>query len=126
MGRRGLTLLEVMVALVILSVIGLGYLELFRQSHRVAGDSHLWSRAVEYAEDAMERAKLEGPATLQQVTEELPGGFRRRVSAQPWLPGLVAVEVTVALPGSGRLDLRRLLQTESPLPRGTSLETTDE
>src|SRR4051795_11629512 len=59
-GRRGLTLLEVMVALMILSLVGLSYLQLFHQSHRIVGDSRQWTQAVEYAEDGMERAKLEG------------------------------------------------------------------
>jgi prepilin-type N-terminal cleavage/methylation domain-containing protein len=123
--RRGLTLLEVMVALMILGLVGLSYLQLFHQSHRIVGDSRQWSKAVEYAEDAMERAKLEGAST-ESRSEDLPGGFKRHVATQPWRAGLVLVEVTVSLPGDARFDLRRLLQTEPPLARGTALETSDE
>jgi prepilin-type N-terminal cleavage/methylation domain-containing protein len=125
-GRRGLTLLEVMVALMILGLVGLSYLQLFHQSHRVVGDSRQWSQAVEYAEDAMERAKLEGASTEPRAEDLLPGGFRRQVTTQAWRPGLVLVEVTVSLPGNARFELRRLLQTEPPLARGTALETSDE
>lgn len=122
---RGLTLLEVLVALVILGLVGLSYLELFHQSHRVVGDSRQWSQAIEYAEDAMERVKFEGPAA-QPVVEDLPGGFRRQISVRPWQPGLTVVEVTVSIPGNARFDLHRLLLKEPPISRGTSTETTDE
>jgi prepilin-type N-terminal cleavage/methylation domain-containing protein len=125
-GRRGLTLLEVMVALMILGLVGLSYLQLFHQSHRIVGDSRQWSKAVEYAEDAMERAKLEGASTEPRAEELLPGGFKRQVATQPWRAGLVLVEVTVSLPGNARFDLRRLMQTEPPLARGTALEASDE
>src|SRR3954452_7902008 len=124
-GRRGLTLLEVMVALMILTLVGLSYLQLFHQSHRIVGDSRQWSRAVEYAEDGMERAKLEG-GTAEARSEDLPGGFKREVATQPWLTGLRLVEVTVFLPGNARFELRRLLQTEPPLARGSAMETSEE
>jgi prepilin-type N-terminal cleavage/methylation domain-containing protein len=121
--ERGVALLEVLVALVVLGLVGLSYLELFHQSHRLVGDSQEWSKAVEYAEDAMEGIKLRG-GDAQLAAEDLPGGFRREISSRPWLPGLLAVEVTVSLPGGGRFDLDRLLLLEPPLARSTSL--TDE
>jgi prepilin-type N-terminal cleavage/methylation domain-containing protein len=124
-GERGLTLLEVVVALMIFSLVGLSYLELFHQSHRVVGDSRQWSRATGYAEDAMERVKIEGAPT-QPVVEDLPDGFKREISTRPWQPGLTAVDVTVWLPGNARFDLHRLLLKEPPIARGTSMESTDE
>lgn len=114
-----MTLLEVMLALVILSLVGLGYLELLHQSHRLIGDSRRWSQAVGYAEDAMEGVKLRG-APRHPVVDDLPGGFRRQVSAGLWRPGLTAVKVTVTMPGGGQFDLNRLVTVEPPLPRGTS------
>ncbi|MEA2725284.1 MAG: ral secretion pathway protein [Gemmatimonadales bacterium] len=119
--NRGLTLLEVMVALVILGLVGLSYLELFSQSHRVVGSSRQWSMAVEYAEDAVEDIKLRG-VPANPVQEHLPGGYVRRISATTWRPGLTAVEVTVELPGGARFDVERLVQLEPSLPRGTSAE----
>src|SRR5207245_2817862 len=64
-----------------------------------------WSHAVEYAEDAIERAKLGGPSLLGTPAESLPGGFRREIVRRPWQPGLTLVTVTVLLPGRGRFDL---------------------
>jgi type II secretory pathway pseudopilin PulG len=119
-----MTLLEVMLALVILSLVGLGYLELLHQTHRLIGDSRRWSQAVGYAEAAMEGVKLRGAPTYP-VTDDLPGGFRRQVSATPWRPGLIAVEVTVTLPGGGTFDLDRLITGEPPLARGTSTQEED-
>jgi len=110
---RGLTLLEVMVALVVLSLVALAYLQLFQGSHRLVGAAQEWSQAVEYAEDAIERAKLGGPSVLETPAESLPGGFRREVTSRPWQPGLTRVTVTVFLPGSGRFELDWLTR-ESP------------
>ena len=70
--QRGLTLLEVMVALVILSLVALGYLQLFHGSHRLVGAAREWSQAVEYAQDAMERVKLGGPNVLGMPAESWP------------------------------------------------------
>jgi prepilin-type N-terminal cleavage/methylation domain-containing protein len=116
---RGLTLLEVLVALVILSLVGLSYLELFHQSHRIADDSRKWSIAVGYAEDAIERVKLQG-VPAHPVLEDLPAGFKRQISARLWRPGLTVVEVSVTLPGGGQFDLDRLLQLEPTIARGTT------
>ena len=115
---RGMTLLEVLVALVILSLVGVGYLELLRQSHRITNDSRQWLTAVGYAEDAMEQVKLQGIPT-QAVVEKLPGGFKRQVSADLWRPGLKAVLVTVSLPGGAQFNLGRLVQLEPTIARGT-------
>jgi prepilin-type N-terminal cleavage/methylation domain-containing protein len=116
---RGLTLLEVLVALVILSLVGLAYLDLFHQSHRITADSRQWSAAVGYAEDAMERVKLQG-VPAQPTVDDLPAGFKRQISARLWKPGLTVVEVTVALPGGGKFDLDRLVQLEPTIARGTT------
>jgi prepilin-type N-terminal cleavage/methylation domain-containing protein len=119
-----MTLLEVMLALVILGLVGLGYLQLLHQSHRLINDSRGWSQAVGYAEDAMEGVKLRGAPT-HPVLDNLPGGFRRQVTAALWRPGLTAVKVTVTLPGGGQFDLNRLIPVEPPLARGSSSSEED-
>ena len=95
--RRGLTLLEVLVALLILSVVVAGYLELFHGSHLLLSRSRLWSQAIAYAADGMEQAKL---GETQPVS--LPGGFQRQVAVTD------VITVTVLLPDVARFELRRL------------------
>jgi prepilin-type N-terminal cleavage/methylation domain-containing protein len=111
--RRGLTLLEVLVALVILSLVVVGCLQLFSGSLGSAAAAGTWSQAVVYAEDAMEAAKLGPTGPRPTAVEALPGGFRRRVTVRPWSAGIVRVTVTVAFPGGGQFDLDRL----TPLPK---------
>lgn len=114
---RGMTLLEVLVALVVLSLVALSYLEVFHGSHALVASSREWSQAIAYAEDAMERTKL-GSAQAS-APDGLPGGFRRQVTTRPWQPGLTLVTVTVFLPGEGRLDLNRLARVDATPAGGT-------
>jgi prepilin-type N-terminal cleavage/methylation domain-containing protein len=108
--RRGLTLLETMVALVILGLVVLGYLELFGTTVRAAGGAETWSQAIAYAEDGMERIKLDPGDAVSRGEETLPGGFGRRANAQPWQNGLQHVTVIVTLPGGGEFALSRLVE----------------
>jgi len=109
--QRGLTLLEVLVALVVLGLVALAYLEVFHGSHALVASSHEWSQAIAYAEDAMERTKL--GSAQPSGPEALPGGFRRQVTIRPWQPGLTLLTVTVFLPGEGRFDLDRLARVDA-------------
>src|SRR2546430_17067284 len=59
--ERGLTLLEVMVALVVLSLVALGYLRLFQGSHRLVAAARGWAQAGGDAEDARGGGKPGGP-----------------------------------------------------------------
>jgi prepilin-type N-terminal cleavage/methylation domain-containing protein len=101
--RRGLTLLEVLVALLILSLVVAGYLELFHGSHVLLARSRMWSQAIAYAADGMEQVKV----GAEPVTY-LPGGFRRQVTSRPWSAGLQLITVTVILPNGARFNLERL------------------
>lgn len=106
MKRDGLTLLETMVALVILGLVVVGFLEVFQGSTRLARDSETWTVAVAYAEDAMETVKMGNELTR----EALPGGFERQVESRPWREGIRRVTVVVVLPGGGRVALDRLIE----------------
>jgi prepilin-type N-terminal cleavage/methylation domain-containing protein len=107
--RRGLTLLEVLVALVVLTLVGVSYMQLFTESHHVVNASTQWSAAVTYAQDAMEHARL--PGAHAEVS--LPSGFRRYVSRRPWRAGYTLVTVTVTLPNGARYDLNRLTRFDT-------------
>lgn len=111
-GDRGLALLEVLVSLVLLSLAGLGFLQLLQGSHRLFAHSRGWSEAAAYAADGMERAKLALPPLPADAEQELPGGLRRRITGALWQPGLAVVKVTVALPVRGRLDVYRLVRVD--------------
>ena len=113
MRRDGLTLLETMVALVILGLVVLGFLAVFQGSARLAADSETWSQAVAYAADAMEAVKIgAGRAGAAGVAarEALPGGFERQIESQAWREGVRLVTVSVLLPGGGRVTLHRLVE----------------
>jgi prepilin-type N-terminal cleavage/methylation domain-containing protein len=108
-GRAGLTLLETMVALVILGLVMVGYLEVFTASVRGTREAEVWSRAVAYAEDAMEAVKIE-PAALPVGRQPLGDGFERSVEIRPWDASLRLVTVVVYLPEGGSFRLSRLFE----------------
>jgi type II secretory pathway pseudopilin PulG len=96
------TLLETLVALVVLGLAGVGFLETFQATSRSAGDAEAWVAAVARAEAAMEETKLgTGPTDAAAV------------DVQPWpgAPGVDLVTVTVALPDGGAFVLRRLVRS---------------
>lgn len=106
--RGGVTLLEVMVALVILGLVVLGYLELFGGTLRLATDASEWSRAVTFAESTMEEIKI-APATVgeHEQPDQPANGYRRWVTRNDWRDGMALVTVTVTMPGGGRLEISR-------------------
>ncbi len=104
-----MTLLESMVALVVLGLAGVGFLEVFQGSARSTGDASTWIQAVAFAEASMEESKLGGPVP-GAGDASLPGGFTRAIDVRPWLGArdVELVTVTVTMPGGGAFVLRRL------------------
>lgn len=105
-----MTLLETMVALVILGIAVVGYLELFGATVRTSRSTTEWTQAVTYAEQEMELAKLNLASALSSGRDSLEGGFRRQVTARTWSGGLQLVTVTVSLPAGGAFTLNRLFE----------------
>jgi prepilin-type N-terminal cleavage/methylation domain-containing protein len=138
---RGFTLLEAMIALVILGLVGTASLALFGAASRSAGRAEEWARGVAYAEAAMEEAKLDWddaaerararaggvPEPLTAVpsavgpgrTDSLPGGFSRTVDVAGRAPGLRLIVVTVGMPSGARFRLSRLVPAFDPAPGGS-------
>jgi prepilin-type N-terminal cleavage/methylation domain-containing protein len=111
MNRRGLTLLETMIALVILSMVGVAFLGLFTQATRTANDLEVWSTAVSLAESGMELAVVDVGMPLP-ATEALPDGFTRTTTLRPWTGGTSLLTVTVAFPDGREFALRRLVASD--------------
>jgi hypothetical protein len=109
-----MTLLEVMVAFVILGLVIAGYLRLLQGGQALIFASRTWTDVVAAAQDGMERAKLAPDSAGSQPDEALPGGLRRRTTVEPWRPGLALVTVTIAMPGQGRFSVSRLARVFRP------------
>ncbi len=108
--RSGMTLLEVMVALIVLTLVGAGYFELVAQSHRLSGSTVAWSSSVLDAQDALESAKLGAPDPAQGAPVRLPDGSLRRVLRRPWAPGFTRVTVEITSPEGQRIEVDRLVR----------------
>ena len=125
-----MTLLETLVALVILGLAGVAFLGLFSQSARLSQETSSWSRAVTRGRNAMAALQAE-PSLLRSPPERRPaaagparaadGSARGDAEAgpvtwtvRPWrTPGVVLVTVRVPLPREGSYRLSRLF----PAPR---------
>ena len=103
-----MTLLEALVALVILAISVVGYLDVFRSSAAGVRDADEWTRTVAVAESAMEAATL-GDARQAQGAVPVPAtGFRQRLEVRPWRAGVHELIVTVTSPRGATFTLRRL------------------
>ena len=109
MNQRGLTLLETMIALVILGTAGVALLGLFTQVTRTASDLETWSRAISYTESGMELAVVDAQGAARRSPEPLPDGFSRTTTVQSWTAGTSLLTVTVEFPDGRQFALRRLV-----------------
>jgi type II secretory pathway pseudopilin PulG len=101
------TLLEALVALVILGLTATGFLESFRAGSRTAREAVEWSTAVAAAEATLEGALLDAPPADSLAR------WRPRVTTEPWEGAPRAVDVvaaTVTLPDGAEFTLRRLVR----------------
>jgi prepilin-type N-terminal cleavage/methylation domain-containing protein len=109
--RSGLTLLEVMVALVILGIVATGFLETFAGALRSTADARTMAQALVYANDGIEAVKIGGLTTDLGTEAVLGSGFRRMMKVQPWSRGVQRATVIVTWPNGGRLELDRLVSS---------------
>ena len=107
-----MTLLESLVALVIVGLTAVGFLELFQGTSRSSRDADVWLQAVAYAESTMESSKIEDPRSVDDAPP--PAGLARRIDVRPWPGGhgIDQVTVTVTLPGGGAFVLHRLARAQ--------------
>jgi prepilin-type N-terminal cleavage/methylation domain-containing protein len=109
--RTGLTLLEVMLALVILGLVVTGFLETFAGAIRTSAGARTWAQALVYAEEGQEFLKIEGIARAAGPEMPLGAGFSRRIAVRPWRENVGRATVTITLPDGARFELERLVQT---------------
>ena len=108
-----MSLLEALVALVVLGLTGVGFLGAFQGASRSARNAAEWTTAVAYAESGVEEAALGAPAR-GGAADDAPAGYRREVAVRPWRGAVDEVAVTVTLPSGARLTLRRLVARRAP------------
>ncbi len=103
-----MTLLETIVAMVVLGLAAVGFLELFQRVSATTRDTVAWTHAVQVAEERMERAVV--GETLAGV--DTVDGMRTVVRVTPWRAGIreIEVQVTLPAPGAAQVELRRLVR----------------
>jgi type II secretory pathway pseudopilin PulG len=107
-----MTLLEGVVALVVLSLSALGFLDVFRAGASTASRAASTSQVVAAAEAGIEAASLGDAAQAQEALPGLEGSMARQVAARPWgsAPGVTEVIVIVTPPGGAPFEVRRLVR----------------
>ena len=103
-----MTLLETMVALVILGLAAVGFLELFQGGARSTRDAEAWTRAVAFAESGMEAALIGGDVRREAEGQSHFRDLSRRIDATPWRSGVEEIRVTVTGLNGTVFTLRRL------------------
>lgn len=112
-----MTLLEGAIALVILGLSALGFLDVFRSGASTAARARDVGAVVAMAESAMEAASL-GDAVIAQEALDAPDTLvARRVEARPWgdLPGVTELVVVVTPRDGAPFELRRLVRAPGPM-----------
>jgi len=104
------TLLEAVVALVILGLVATGCLELFEGAARNSRQAGQWTTGVEYAEAAMEAEKL-APGLEDENPDLRRAGFTRKIRRSFVAVGMEDVSITVTLPEGQSFELHRLIAT---------------
>lgn len=109
-----MTLLEGLVALVILGLTAVGYLDVFQSGARSVQSAAEWSRAVAIAESAMEAAALGDALQAQEALGAPDARYSRQVVVRPWRGALSEVTVRVTSPRGSTFELRRLVRHHRP------------
>jgi Tfp pilus assembly protein PilV len=89
-----MTLLESLVALVVLGLSAVGFLELFQRVTRQTADTAAWTRSVAMADAVLERAAA-GDASALRSGVDSTDEWRVIVGVRPIPAGLREVTVTV-------------------------------
>ncbi len=105
-----MTLLESVVALVILGLAATGFLEIFQQTARDTREAAAWSSAVSYAEEGIEAAKIGPGAVAGAQRESAPPHLQRRIEIAPWRGRIADLVVTVTFDDGRHFIIHRLVE----------------
>lgn len=107
-----MTLLEGVVALVVLGLSAMGFLDVFRSGASTAAHARDVARTVAIAESAMESAALGDLALAQNALGVQDPGISRHIVARAWAgaPGVTEVVVVVTPREGAPFELRRLVR----------------
>ncbi|MCU0624788.1 MAG: hypothetical protein MUF53_13135 [Gemmatimonadaceae bacterium] len=101
-----MTLLESLVALVVLGLSAVGFLDLFQAvSARTAATAGR-AQVLAIAESTMERVLVDAAAPVGALPDS--AGVQRRIEVRPHATGLREIVVTVEAATGGRMALHRL------------------
>lgn len=106
-----MTLLEAMIAFVLLSVVGVVCLDQSRGASQLQASSAEWSRAVLRGERAMADAMANGAPGASD--ERTLADADVRVVRRPWRGRVDAIDVMVPLPNGATYTLTRLVAREA-------------
>jgi type II secretory pathway pseudopilin PulG len=102
-----MTMLEALVALVILGASAAGFLGVFQSGARSMQSAAEWNRATAVAESVLEeavRAKSSGEAA------DFPADGMARIDERPWSANVDEVTVRILLPDGRSLTVHRLVR----------------
>ena len=105
-----MTLLEAIVAFVILSVVGVACLDQSRGAAQLQVTSAEWTRAVARGESALTESIAGMPLHADEVSARTT---RVRVERRRWRAGLDRIDVTVLLANGATYELSRLTPSRS-------------
>ncbi len=104
-----MTLLESVIALVILSLSAIGALEVFQETNRSVEDARAWTVAISYAEQGIEAAKNGSAVLREAMAMPLAPGYSRKIITTPAQLGLTDVAIVVGLPSGAAFTIHRLV-----------------
>lgn len=111
-----MTLLEALVALLILGLSAVGYLDVFQGGANAVVAAEDWTRAVAVADAALEAATLGDALQAQDAMRGIDATWQPRVEARPFAEGLAEVVVTVTSPRGPAYTVHRLVRRPAPQP----------
>jgi len=112
------TLLESVIACVLLALVGVVCLEQVSEAARLQQRTAAWSEAIPAADQALAAALLNAPAPEVASPDGTPRAAGARVAAsserRPWRAGVDLIEVTVPVASGGHLTVSHLVAAPRP------------